>query len=1061
MPFSSLLKIRACMAATAVLFSIGDAYANGGVTVYIAPESIRDLARWQLYHAAPLMSSGQTYYESVDPRGDNYNIWTIIFSPIPGWLTPPATHVVLREGQVSQLNVNYTQIYSALRVDIEPVAARQMGAQWRLTSGPDTNWKMSYDVIPNIPSGLYKIQFSDLDGWDKPDEIDVLLTRGGDPTLVIPRYSYATPVSHEFLGFQAPNLFSVKTRFTVPKGLSLLSLAASPSLPSYAGISSVESEIETELLDNNILFTGEISTNQVEFVYHVLIEDGAPDFLLPVSFDYHLDDNPDAYNKSLSPLLVGDPSAIDSDVDDLTDLEEWQLGTDPNNWDTDGDGLSDGFEVESDFDPLMPVRKTPLYADPTIDRLAMGVIGRIQNISVADVKVVNGLAYVASTTSTGTGMGLAIYDVSDPTAIALLGTYVNTYGFRRLVVESGFAYCIGAGIFEIISVADPANPVLIASVNIPSSTKRGIVKRGSYCYVTTNASGAENALHVIDVSNPYSPSIVAGRSLSGASFGDSSIDANYLFIGAGRVYVYQITNPIQPQYLLWREDFGYVNRLTTHSGKAYISIQDYGLKIIDISTPSSMQIIASLPISMASIVEIAYGSVYVSNSLAFVSGKDDLAVVRVANPSSPSLLSVINFGTDSSPSVGSVIGNHAFVGTKTKGLYVYDLAYDSDNDHLPDAWELVHFGSIVLHNGDDDPDQDAVKNITEYIIGSDSLKRDTDGDGFTDGFELRNSLNPVVPSGSRLAYQVDVSVQPTISNDYVEWRVITSTDHSWRSVDTPASVPNGMHEFEFRTTTNSWFLTDANLSVDVTAATTVTNSLVAGVKISGMINWEDKSTGQVIVSINNTESDQRITITPTGTFVSDWLRPNISTHVSAFLDLNMNGHQDVAEPVGTSTPSPTFFANSTSNLIIHLQYPDTDGNGIDDFTELYIIGTDPTNAADPIFVDANSSADPGPGTPDISSPYENGSYRYPFDSLQKAIDAAGSGATILMRSGMYAGVGNHTIDIKDKSISVHVIDPEPAVLSIPPSAPGVVVRIGTNDFVKLKGIKIRHDHINQ
>jgi len=43
---------------------------------------------------------------------------------------------------------------------------------------------------------------------------------------------------------------------------------------------------------------------------------------------------------------------VDTDVDGLTDLEEFQYGgLDPNNPDTDGDGYNDGFEVANGFDP--------------------------------------------------------------------------------------------------------------------------------------------------------------------------------------------------------------------------------------------------------------------------------------------------------------------------------------------------------------------------------------------------------------------------------------------------------------------------------------------------------------------------------------------------------------------------------------------------------------------------------------------------------------------------------------------------------------------------------------
>ena len=47
-----------------------------------------------------------------------------------------------------------------------------------------------------------------------------------------------------------------------------------------------------------------------------------------------------------------DPNNADSDEDLLTDSEELEYGTDPNNPDSDGDGLSDGQEVENGTDPL-------------------------------------------------------------------------------------------------------------------------------------------------------------------------------------------------------------------------------------------------------------------------------------------------------------------------------------------------------------------------------------------------------------------------------------------------------------------------------------------------------------------------------------------------------------------------------------------------------------------------------------------------------------------------------------------------------------------------------------
>lgn len=52
--------------------------------------------------------------------------------------------------------------------------------------------------------------------------------------------------------------------------------------------------------------------------------------------------------------LDPDPEDVDSDGDGLTDAEELVIGTDPHNWDTDGGGQGDGSEHSAGLDPLDP-----------------------------------------------------------------------------------------------------------------------------------------------------------------------------------------------------------------------------------------------------------------------------------------------------------------------------------------------------------------------------------------------------------------------------------------------------------------------------------------------------------------------------------------------------------------------------------------------------------------------------------------------------------------------------------------------------------------------------------
>jgi hypothetical protein len=69
------------------------------------------------------------------------------------------------------------------------------------------------------------------------------------------------------------------------------------------------------------------------------------------------------------------------------------------------------------------------------------------------------------------------------------------------------------------------------------------------------------------------------------------------------------------------------------------------------------------------------------------------------------------------------------------------VATDSDNDGLPDAWEMTYLGTLA-YGPSDDPDGDGYTNLQEYQAGSNpanvlSTPLDTDADGLPDAWEMQ------------------------------------------------------------------------------------------------------------------------------------------------------------------------------------------------------------------------------------------------------------------------------------------------------------------------------------
>ncbi len=138
-----------------------------------------------------------------------YSSWSTLTSRSKSW-SDTGTFSVRAQARCSVDNsavsnwssaktVNIGVSTGSLKVTIAPSAVRDAGAQWRLKSGPEQDWKNCGDTIDGLPVGTYTVTFKDIPGWSKPSDISVnittntLTTKTGTYTELEPGCSVNTP----------------------------------------------------------------------------------------------------------------------------------------------------------------------------------------------------------------------------------------------------------------------------------------------------------------------------------------------------------------------------------------------------------------------------------------------------------------------------------------------------------------------------------------------------------------------------------------------------------------------------------------------------------------------------------------------------------------------------------------------------------------------------------------------------------------------------------------------------------------------------------------------------
>jgi YVTN family beta-propeller protein len=363
----------------------------------------------------------------------------------------------------------------------------------------------------------------------------------------------------------------------------------------------------------------------------------------------------------------------DPDHDGLTNLQEFQNGTDPHNPDTDGDGITDGQEVLIyHTNPLL--LSTDGTGIPDGVEVQTGTLGGSLNSKLAAALKTLEVKPSTFVLTVNTIQGQASQQVSvlghlidGKTTLNLTSTAEGTvYSSSDLTicnfgVPDGniFAGSNGSCIITIsnngfsaqaTAVVRTFAPTALAFISIPGFAN-GVDVNGNFAFVAGGASG----LQVVNVTDRSNPAMAASLALAGNA-NDVKLLSNLAYVAAGSagVHIIDVSNPLAPVKLGTLSTGANALDIAVRGTKVYVA-NGSNLLIADVTNPAAPTQISTLPLNGT----IQGLDVDTQRNLAVVAaGTSGIYTVDISNPAAPVLLGTTFTGDARDVAIQ---GNFAFV----------------------------------------------------------------------------------------------------------------------------------------------------------------------------------------------------------------------------------------------------------------------------------------------------------------------------------------------------------------------------------------------------------------
>ncbi|UOA08748.1 Ig-like domain-containing protein [Methylobacter sp. S3L5C] len=375
----------------------------------------------------------------------------------------------------------------------------------------------------------------------------------------------------------------------------------------------------------------------------------------------------------------------DFDQDGLSNQQEYRLGSGISVADSDGDGISDGNEVNgtlgyktdplktdtdndgvSDRDEIMagynPTDKTDgggrsfieLVVSPNDPSMTFNTIYNEANLQIkVSGKRKDGSLVDLTSRSTGTS-----YSSSNLSVLNFGGkdglVFAGQAGVANLTVKN-------AGLEKIVTVTiGTFNPIALSSITIPGYANNVDIS-GDYAYVAAGSKG----LQIINVSNRSTPVIIGSLDTAGTAI-DVRVVGNiaYLADGDHGLQIIDVTNPATPSLLASFDTAGIAQDVKVDNQFAYIADGNSGLEIVDVRKPAQ-------PLSVGSITGLgeARGVDVQDNNVVVVAGSS-IYVIDITNKINPVQKGSLGIGPVQDIALKD---NYAYVAAYSSGWKVIDI----------------------------------------------------------------------------------------------------------------------------------------------------------------------------------------------------------------------------------------------------------------------------------------------------------------------------------------------------------------------------------------------------